>query len=384
MSRELRESKNVNYKQLHCVGMSSPNVTEDVFSLEKEMTPVKSRRLQKVEEIESEVDSNDSGESSEEDEELQRLKKELAKVKRKKKEQKSQEKKEKIRKEIEKEKKELKKKTEKQKGTAKIDDSLNINSLRKCPSIKKKAESAVKKILEIDSDDSSDESGDTTSSCESDELSDSIKKSKRHKNKSKKKSGIFDHPSDEVVKKQLWPQSKLQFEYAGSKINFDDLEFNLFVAGELEILSSSKIGDVERIGRTKLLKKIAYYTELYEWKGLKKMYAHIIRQIENGLADWSKDFSEIETPILIKYVKSDVKSKKSIQYGENKKPVKKEETVFYCSHFQRKKCVHKDSHYGKIRGVDKYLQHICATCWREDNRKAYHPESSEICPHQTK
>jgi hypothetical protein len=29
------------------------------------------------------------------------------------------------------------------------------------------------------------------------------------------------------------------------------------------------------------LKKIAYYTELYEWTGLKKMYANIIRQIEN-------------------------------------------------------------------------------------------------------
>jgi hypothetical protein len=38
------------------------------------------------------------------------------------------------------------------------------------------------------------------------------------------------------------------------------------------------------------LKKIAYYTELYEWTGLKKMYANIISQIENGLADWSKDF----------------------------------------------------------------------------------------------
>jgi hypothetical protein len=76
------------------------------------------------------------------------------------------------------------------------------------------------------------------------------------------------------VKKQLWPQSKLQFEYAGfkinfndlefnllyagSKINFDDLEFNLFVAGELEMLSSSKISEVEIIGRTKLLKRIAY------------------------------------------------------------------------------------------------------------------------------
>jgi hypothetical protein len=52
------------------------------------------------------------------------------------------------------------------------------------------------------------------------------------------------------VKKQLWPQSKLQFEYAGFEINFDDLEFNLFVAGELEMLSSSKISEVERIGRT--------------------------------------------------------------------------------------------------------------------------------------
>jgi hypothetical protein len=37
-------------------------------------------------------------------------------------------------------------------------------------------------------------------------------------------------------------------------------------------------------------------------QGEKKMYANIIRQIENGLADWSKDFSEIETPILIKYI----------------------------------------------------------------------------------
>ena len=56
-----------------------------------------------------------------------------------------------------------------------------------------------------------------------------------NKQKVRKNLEFFYHPSDEVVKKQLWPQSKLQFEYAGSKINFDDLEFNLFVAGELEI-----------------------------------------------------------------------------------------------------------------------------------------------------
>jgi hypothetical protein len=82
------------------------------------------------------------------------------------------------------------------------------------------------------------------------------------------------------VKKQLWPQSKLQFEYAGFEINFDDLEFNLFVAGELEMLSSSKISEVERIGRTKLLKRIAYFTELYEWKGLKKIMPILLGRLK--------------------------------------------------------------------------------------------------------
>jgi len=134
----------------------------------------------------------------------------------------------------------------------------------------------------------------------------------------------------------MWPQSKLQFEYAGSKINFDELEFNLFVARELEMLSSAKLCEVERVGRTKLLKKIAYYTELYEWTGLKNMYANI-RQIENGLADWSKDFSEIETPILIKYAKTGVKNKRSVHFGENNKKFKERRICFLLFSLSEKK-----------------------------------------------
>jgi hypothetical protein len=51
--------------------------------------------------------------------------------------------------------------------------------------------------------------------------------------------------------------------------------------------TSQNILDEEKKGRIKLLKKISYFDELYEWKGIKKLYAHIIRQIENGLADWT-------------------------------------------------------------------------------------------------
>jgi nitric oxide reductase activation protein len=64
-------------------------------------------------------------------------------------------------------------------------------------SIKSKAESVVKKILDLDSDDLSSDT-DTVDSSSSSDSDDSIvvsKKSKKHKSKNQKKSGIFDHPS---------------------------------------------------------------------------------------------------------------------------------------------------------------------------------------------
>lgn len=101
--------------------------------------------------------------------------------------------------------------------------------------------------LDLNSDDTSD-----SDSSSSEEEVVVTTKSKRPKSK---KSGIFDHPPDEVKFKQTWPQSKLQFEYAGSKIEFDDLEFNLFVAGELETVTSTSINQIEKTGRLNLLKK---------------------------------------------------------------------------------------------------------------------------------
>ena len=47
--------------------------------------------------------------------------------------------------------------------------------------------------------------------------------------------------SDDVVNPQIWPHTVLQYEYINKSVSFQDLDFNLFVAGELEILSSKKI-----------------------------------------------------------------------------------------------------------------------------------------------
>ena len=94
----------------------------------------------------------------------------------------------------------------------------------------------------------------------------------------------------------------------------------------------------EKKGRIKLLKKISYFCELYEWKSIKTLYAHIIRQIENGLADWTHDFSQVETPLHIKYVKIEQRGKQSEQQKIAKKKMK---TCFTAR--QRKKCSQSNS-----------------------------------------
>ena len=53
---------------------------------------------------------------------------------------------------------------------------------------------------------------------------------------------------------------------ASLNIKYDEQQFNLFVAGELDIISNKKIDEIEKkkTGRIKLLKNISYYTELYK------------------------------------------------------------------------------------------------------------------------
>jgi hypothetical protein len=52
--------------------------------------------------------------------------------------------------------------------------------------------------------------------------------------------------------------------------------------------------------------------------------------------------------LLIKYVKIEQRGKESDQ----KKIAQKDEHVFYCPFYQRKKCSQSNSHYGKIKGID--------------------------------
>jgi hypothetical protein len=74
----------------------------------------------------------------------------------------------------------------------------------------------------------------------------------------------------------------LQLEYANKKIKFEDLKYNQFVADEMEIIIACK-NDKEKTGRLRLLKKISYYYELYDWKALLQYYAAWIRRVNLAL-----------------------------------------------------------------------------------------------------
>ena len=116
----------------------------------------------------------------------------------------------------------------------------------------------------VDSDSSGSASG-TQDSSDS-----AVSSAKKHNKKSRsKKSGINAKASDRVKFPQNWPHAHLQYEYVNKQMTYDELDFKMFIAGELEIISSEGLPRSERLGRSSLLKKIIYYSNTYEFKGLK-------------------------------------------------------------------------------------------------------------------
>lgn len=202
----------------------------------------------------------------------------------------------------------------------------------------------------------------------------------------KLKSGILATPSDHVKFRQRYPQAFLRFEHVNSSVSFEKLDFNLFVAGELEIISSSSIKSVEKKARLELLKRLMYLNSSYEFSVVKNLYAAILREIELGKKSWGDDFQYVETSILNSrsLKRNFISSQKKVSNmdmkhaGETQEP---EDKAWFCSLFQRNKCAHKSSHTLVVKGKMRLAQHICATCYQKDKNKLEHPECSSACPH---
>ena len=271
----------------------------------------------------------------------------------------------------------------------KIDD-ININTLRQDEELRK----LVRKELETFGLGSNQGSILSSSSLSSNSSSTSLseeRKTAKNKDKKKKKhklkSGITAKASDRVKHPQKWPQAHLQYEHVSKQVQFKDLDFKLFIAGELEIISEDGLPESERIGRMKLLKKIIYFSNTYSFEGLKEFYAAWVREIEMGLKTWLDSTHELESAVLGKHVKPQksfgFKSgfKKDTHPSSKQNQSSDEEKIWFCSLYQKNKCSNRANHMVVYKGKMRRAMHICATCWLKDKQKLEHPESSTACPH---
>lgn len=260
-------------------------------------------------------------------------------------------------------------------GTYKLDE-ITIQQLRADDKLRRKVRKELTKQGLVSDDSSSDSYFD-----DSDDSKSNADKNKKHKHK--KRSGINAKSSDKVRYPQKWPHSHLQYEYVNKQMKYDELSFQLFLAGEIAIISEEGISSIERSGRLSLLQKIVYYYSTYEFKGLKAFYAAWLREIELGKKTWEDDSQQIETAILSKYLLKGSNVKSRLQKGGGRAAGKQidEDRTWFCSAYQRNKCFKKSNHMDVVNGNLRLQSHICATCWLKDKIKLEHPECSSSCPH---
>lgn len=267
---------------------------------------------------------------------------------------------------------------------------LNIDSLREMGDLKQKMGKELQKLglsalfnLKVDSDSSSSESSEASEKASDDELVGAQSKSK--KKKKSKKSGIQAKISDKVKNRQDYPQAHLRYDFVSKKLEFQNLDMNLFVAGELEIISQCKHSK-ERNGRIDLLKKLMYLCSSYDFTVARALYAAVLREIELGHKDWGDDFHYVESAVLARHrqkVRSNFGSSsdqktKSYHYSSAEDSSEK---IWFCALFQRNKCQHKSAHTLVVKGKMRFAKHVCATCWQKDGKQLPHPECSSACPH---
>ena len=199
--------------------------------------------------------------------------------------------------------------------------------------------------------------------------------------KSKKcKSGLYQKSADSVLFPQLWPHTALQYEYVSESVEFMSLDIKMLVAGEIEIVLGTRTPSAEKAGRLKLLRKLMYFANIYEWSALLRFYAAWVRKIEVGLSTWSDDPSEIETPMLARYT---LNKNKGINMQVKSSSSRNSEQVWWCPDYNKQQCSAGSSVHQKfIKNQSRTVKHICSSCLKIDKKQLEHPQTSAACPYR--
>ena len=197
-------------------------------------------------------------------------------------------------------------------------------------------------------------------------------------------SGIHDSVANRhVVSKQTFPHSQLQQEhllgFSGENIEYNELSFVLFVAGEMEIISNPSTDPREAVRRKELLKVTAYRSQYMSWPKLFHLHAAILQKIESGRATWESDFDSVEKMVLENPGNT---MNLGGSLGLDNADIKPctQQRVLWCWNFNRSSCDGPHQHPDVVNGRHTLVKHICATCYQYERVERPHSESSSDCP----
>ena len=203
-------------------------------------------------------------------------------------------------------------------------------------------------------------------------------------------SGMYDKVNQDVLRKMKWAHRSLEYNYRAKGVEFGDLTYNQYIAGESKIIALTD-DESERNGRLRLMNKIAYaMDDTGDWVNCRNYYAAIVVAIEMGEEEWMSNFRRFESKLPRLIVTSNVITQGRVGGSKKFKVDRRVERVAerkripetcFCKDFNRGNCQFEGPHLGKYKDepMAVTLHHYCAKCLLKNKQKLPHPETSEAC-----
>ena len=223
---------------------------------------------------------------------------------------------------------------------------------------------------------------DTDSGSESDSSSaddDDVPVKRKNMRSGQFRSGRHEKPSNTKLVSNEWYAHTALDEALGGEREFNELSFNLLVAGEIEIINSQQISKKEIYSRLEVLKQLAYKHEVMSLRDILSQYASFVSKVEKGRFRWGskRDLAAFEQQLM--YTISIDRNQKeqggtSRTYDKLKgKPMGKEERKKYCLDYNKGLCKLQSPHEGSLNGVTVTKHHICKHCLIDEGVERNHP-----------
>ena len=209
-------------------------------------------------------------------------------------------------------------------------------------------------------------------------------------------SGMFARASGtRLVRQVLHAQAMIDQDELekGDDIEFNEMSFNLLVAGEMEIVLSN-ISPEEKYTRLEMLKRLAYKSQFLGIEACLKAYKGFLGKFERGKYRWGSQeaLREFEENLRFRaFTTYRVREEGWDREKDNRRKhyqftqgggFRSAGRKFYCLDFNKGKCLHTESHEGFFNKMPVVKTHMCKDCWEKDRAERGHAENSSACPHK--